>query len=885
MKKILKIGLPVLATGCILFIVYAVGGLYPFGDFSIAWGDMTQQVIPLLNELRDMLLGKTGFLLSQQNAGGMNFWGVFLFFIASPFSLLTVFVDKADMMVFMNILVLLKMMVCAMTASLFFDRVFPKLETGFTTALSVAYAFCGYVMLFYQNVIWLDMMYLFPLLLLSLRYLTRTGRFWPYTMCLAGMIVIHFYLSYMVLAFLVLCSCLWIYFHSREDGISGRVVSLGLGTICAGLCTAVVWLPSLLQYFGSARGENLFVSLSQGDFLTRTDTIGMLLLCTSCLVPVFLYRVCCTAFGLERSLDFKVILFSFLLLLIPIIIEPINKMWHTGSYQAFPGRYGYITVFLGLILLADTLAKRPALESGHSKKWAVFAGFAFLALSLAAVVTLLSRHKRELTPYVRTLWGSSQSLSLFLLFALLMAGGYVACYLMYRGGALTRRTLCLFFCLLVTVESVFYSMTFFPQRQDFSYRSVMDLEDRISDDSFYRVKNQEKNYDVNLTGALGYPTLNHYTSLTSEYFMSGIKKLGYSSYWMEVSSIGGTLFSDALLQNKYTIEKKDVLTESDAVYSNGVFQITKNALSLPLGIITHSDLSGQESLPMIQRPYVNEQVFQALFGTQETLFSEYRPNYVSGVDMYYDGNYHLTRTGEENGVLEYILPATEKERTVYFDCFGSTSNALRQAYYGSFEVLVNGTPVTGKYPSQSSNGLLTLKENTKEELFITVRVLKDVDVCSFGVYSMDDGRVEQAVSSAATANLNVQNGRITGTADAAEGDTLFLSLPYDKGYTIKVNGEVREYSRVFDTFLAVPLDAGENQISITYLPPGFRTGLLLSGFGVLLTAALVLLRRRGKLQLAFLQKPAVIVLSVLGGAVFALLYLMPVIVYLIAQLR
>ena len=30
-------------------------------------------------------------------------------------------------------------------------------------------------------------------------------------------------------------------------------------------------------------------------------------------------------------------------------------MWHTGSYQAFPARYGYITVFLGLIIAADML--------------------------------------------------------------------------------------------------------------------------------------------------------------------------------------------------------------------------------------------------------------------------------------------------------------------------------------------------------------------------------------------------------------------------------------------------------------------------------------------------------------------------------------------------
>ncbi len=124
-------------------------------------------------------------------------------------------------------------------------------------------------MLFYQNVVWLDMMYLFPLLLLSLNYLAKTGRFLPYLLCLSGMITVHFYLSYMLLAFLVLCSCLWVFFSIKEPVCGQRVVSLGLGTMGAGLLTAVVWLPSLIEYLGSARGANLFDSLAAGNFLTR----------------------------------------------------------------------------------------------------------------------------------------------------------------------------------------------------------------------------------------------------------------------------------------------------------------------------------------------------------------------------------------------------------------------------------------------------------------------------------------------------------------------------------------------------------------------------------------------------------------------------------------
>ncbi len=638
-----------------------------------------------------------------------------------------------------------------------------------------------------------------------------------------------------------------------------------------------------MQYLGSARGENLFDSLCQGDFFTRMDTIGMLLLCTAYLIPVFLYKICRTALGMERVKEQKVVVFSFLLLAIPMIVEPINKMWHTGSYQAFPGRYGYITIFLGLILAADALQRRYGRESFSSKKWAVAAGIAFLVLALGASTALLVRHKQELGVYIKTLWGTGQSLSLFLLFALILAAGYLACYAMYRNRVLTRKLFCVFFCLLVCVESSFYALTFFPQRGDYNYRSVMDLEGRIEDNSFYRVKNLEKSYDLNLTGAAGYPTLNHYTSLTSKDYLSGIKKLGYSSYWMEVSSVGGTKFSDALLQNKYSITWAGSLGHGEPVYKNEKYQIIENSGTLPLGLLTQADLSGLEELPMIPRPFVNEQVLQALFGTQESLVQEYSPTYTSGVQLSYDGQYHLEREAApgETALLEYLLPESEQPRTVYFDCFGSVSNALVQPYYSAFDISVNGVTVMQGYPTQRSNGLLTLAEETTEELLITIRVKKDVDVSSFGIFSMQDQRVAQILSGARTADLDVGNTGITGTAQAQAGDTLFLSIPYDRGFTVEINGQKREYSRVFDCFMAIPLDEGENIISITYLPPGFVPGAAISLCGVVLTAALVLLQHRGKLTLTVLQKPAIVALSMLGGAVFALLYLMPVAVYLI----
>lgn len=73
------------AAGGLLLVLYAMKELFPFGEFTVSWCDMNQQVVPLLCEFKDILEGKGSLFLNLQNAGGMNFWGVFLFFISSPF--------------------------------------------------------------------------------------------------------------------------------------------------------------------------------------------------------------------------------------------------------------------------------------------------------------------------------------------------------------------------------------------------------------------------------------------------------------------------------------------------------------------------------------------------------------------------------------------------------------------------------------------------------------------------------------------------------------------------------------------------------------------------------------------------------------------------------
>ena len=62
-----------LITMLIVLIVYAVKGVYPFGDRSIAYYDMPIQYVPLYHHTFDVLHGKAPAFLDWYNGAGADF--------------------------------------------------------------------------------------------------------------------------------------------------------------------------------------------------------------------------------------------------------------------------------------------------------------------------------------------------------------------------------------------------------------------------------------------------------------------------------------------------------------------------------------------------------------------------------------------------------------------------------------------------------------------------------------------------------------------------------------------------------------------------------------------------------------------------------------------
>ncbi len=844
-KKYYPLFLPSLLTLAVLLYVFKSYNMYPFGQGSIAWCDMNQQGIPLLMDFKDMLSGKDNLLFSISNAGGMNFWGVFCFFLSSPFSLLSVFVPKEEIIYFVNIMVILKLTLCSFTAAIYFR--FCKKTTGaaITVSLSLMYALCGYGMLFYQNIMWLDVMYLFPVLMIGLEKLTKERKSILFIISLSAITIMNFYLCYMVVMFILLYMTIFLIGERQSEYRREVCVKFLYGSVLAAIMTAVIWLPSLIQVMSSGRLSSVSDTINSASFLSHYETVLPLLFCTGFIFVVLLMQMLSRE---KKTKEHRRHLLLFLLTLIPFFIEPVNIMWHTGNYMSFPARYGFITIFIGLICCADFL--KDTGENNSEIKLKI--QYVLIPLSFALIYgyyfisqKLVGKDFETLTNYTATLWGNKESLDgLARLFVLGMVC-YLIILLLYRKRLIIKQVFAIMLVTLCCVEGMnsirlyMVSPAVNNPKRTTDFVSLSEMSDKIQDDDFYRVKTDFKAADYNMTGALGYPSVSHYTSLTGHDFMVMQRIFGYSTVWMKSGSTGGTELTNALYCIRYNITE-DKATD-DTVYTNGKYSINSISPYLSLGVLCSSDFSGDADIPDgMTRAEIQQYLFENIFDTDKELIAKYDYDKTKSTGIAYSNNkYQLANAAK----VRYDIFVSGRQ-SLYADCYDRFSNSLSEDYFEGLSVKVNGRTIKSKYPEADANGLLKLGEYEKEKITVEITSNKKISCYSFGVFGLDLDLLSETIDKTSCADLRYNGSKIIGNVRTDSTKICLLSIPYNDGLIVRVNGNRVPVKRSLSDLTAFELPAGESSIEIHLIPKGFIAGIIITVIGIALLTVYIRLRRK-----------------------------------------
>lgn len=205
--------------------------------------------------------------------------------------------------------------------------------------------------------------------------------------------------------------------------------------------------------------------------------------------------------------------------------------------------------------------------------------------------------------------------------------------------------------------------------------------------------------------------------------------------------------------------------------------------------------------------------------------------------------------------LELSSPLDGKLLFIQFDVNNDIGGKSEDVYVSVNDIKNKLTQKGWKYHNQnySFEYVISLDEDI-ETLDITLS--KGVySISGIKCYTMDYTDIKEAIDNVDEFIINKSTTKgdiIEGDIDVTEDGWFHLSVPYDNGFTIFVDGKEVEYFHSDIDFIGFNIEEGKHHIKIKYTAPGFETGKIISiaGMSVFMVIAAaefaVFIKRRRK---------------------------------------
>lgn len=828
-----QLGLTALCAAGLFSVIYMIKGMYPFGDGSILITDLYSQYAPLLYRFYDVVTGVKNLFLDFSVSGGANLYVDTINEILNPFNYILFLFGRDEIYRAVNVVLLLYVTGAAVSADYFLLKLWPK-KRDWNPVLSLCYAFSGYMAYNYQIIKWMYFPVLFPLFMLALYRLMRERRGGLYAFLLGYQLVLSVQLGFMALMFVLFGSGFYFFCCVKKEDRPGLMCRLGLYTLAGVLLSAAVLLPNAAVLLSSQRAEENLSWLGAmkrhglDDLFERLFQIGH---------PVLLAMAAALLSGLLRQgvkwkqlpahTRFLFCLNGFLWL--TVLLQPANLLWHMGSYVCFPVRYAYMVLFSGVCLIKSLQAEEKPpqeLRTQTQEKWAqerreqrqkaaflrvpkndlTRLWFCWLGVVIMCMMglSLTFAWEDRIVQAFSSLAISSVCPKETGVVCLILALFFVAA-LCSAAAAANRGT---FFSLTAGLCGIcFFVMIFLPAdygvrlENEAAYRSMAQQAEALKGENLLLAREKDaENLPLNAALINGCGSLSGYFPTASRRMKEAMEGLGYLVPWVSTRSVGGTAVSDELLRRILVLE----------------------------GSPDELQLSGTTVLER------QEELTEVAAG--RSLLERF------------DG----TELADEAGVLHL---AAKGRQALWLDT-GMTADR--------FQIRVNGIAL--QFPesasSYSPHRLVPLGAFEEEEIEIAVT---DRNGNILPAADMELGVLEEASWEACLETLRrdgekglaedgrelppeafeiaEDRGQIRAELDSGGAQTLFLPFAALKGWKCSRNGETVDIVPVLGGFMGITLSEGHNDISLSFIPPGFLAGLVLT---LLAAAGLVMLAVRDR---------------------------------------
>lgn len=859
------VGAAVLAL-CVYGLCYAFIGVWPLGHKSVLMVDLHHQYAPLMSEYRHRLLSGDFSVYAENLGMGAGWIPTFSYYLSSPLNLLLLVFPETHLTEAVLTLTLLKGMGAAAGMTALAGHLYGRRD-GRMMAVGVLYALSGYMLAYSWNVMWLDVVALAPVVILALEKMLAGGRVWRYTLWLALALFANYYIGYMLCVFLVLYFAVWLCREKRSWRQNGAaVLKFAGGSLWAAGMVAAVLIPTALALGRtSAAGDEMgsfatnfsLFDLGGRLFYGATPTIrsGNLpnLYCgvvTALLLPVYITT---RSIPLRRRVCYGGLL---AVLGVSCTLTRWDLVWHgLHTPNDLPYRFSFVLILTLLMVAAATLSRWEEIAPRQIIGSLLgCAGYLVLWEKLAQLTT-----DGDLVETV----GTSQELLYGNLLILVIYAGILLLGAVRRAPARVASRLLV---VAVCAEMLFAGcVTLTRMDEDEYYTRQPDYTDNgdfVADSrALRRVEELAATEDAYLRMeclprfTCVDTALYHYNGLTTfassnpyqtvdlmgklGYAVNGVNSYLYHNYVPSTDSLLGLRY--LVLETKLTshpqLQLVETLTQTDQK-TGDTYQryIYRNRTALPVGFLVSPQAAAYTATAY--DPFASQQdLYESLSGYAGALYTPLAMNAIQGAVL--DGDSFTAI--DDHSLFEGVV-AEEGQYYAYVDCRAAEDIAVSHV---SGDGEGNEWAVTNHEPYVIDMGRLDAGDRVQVSLAADSETVGHVYVMklnpdTFGAH-LDILRQGGLTVTAS------RSGRLTGTLTAKQAGTLFLSVPYDKGWQVTVDGTPAKTYPIAATedksdgaFLGVEMGVGRHTVTLTYRAPGFALGLVLSGVSLLGLAAALL---------------------------------------------
>ncbi len=853
-------------TSAVLFlIIMSFCNVTGTGNYTILHGDAYMQYIDFIGSFFNNI--KNGesiwysFSLYMGSGTALNN----AYYCLSPLNILYVIIPGHISTVTFGIITI-KISLASLFFCIYAHR-FLKADEFVSYFSSLLYALCSFIVANHFNFMWLDALFMLPVLVILIKDLIEKNKYLLLIFCYAYIFITNFYMAYMVGIFtaIVFVVCL-LYFYSDNIKKSIPIIIkkcflFGLSVLLAALCCMAVLLPAVFFLYSNMASDNaVFESLS----VTVLDIVNSMFIgsmqgidnATPILYCGIISLLLFPFYFLNKKILFKEKLSFGIVTAIYVIVmmwQPLYEFMHAFDYPNFYAyRFAFCFVFIILSIAVREISFIEDIKIGHVFLYAVI---------LVSFYSLMIPIQNTVFPGLKN--NTQTGMLVNFLFIFLWLGIFMLLRFSSRKKLIKITAIFLLFIEIVVngnmiIDNSNFSYITENEFNHFIYDEGEAIDSiRAADKGFYRVI-VHNGLNYNSACLFDYNSLVTFSSSDNYNLRRAVNHLGLASGNRFISNYGNTPVFNMLFGVKYYASVPYIdLANNDSDFDEEWFVLSEeNVLGLGY-MVSNSVLDYQAGCD----PFINQESLVNCF-TDET-YSLYEPVPVS--DISYDLN-NLERASFDSAESDtsYVMYSQfssiaqnasvtihvkDEGRPVYaclqYDIPGCFSGFPYVAcdHIGFREsTVVSESFIEYFFSPDDSNDdyymMLLATDSSRSNFYYNRELIyySNVDIDMLSSLGDDLGKNSFNISS-------YREDLIAGTVIATEDrPVLFTSIPYDEDWNVYVDGYKAEKLKLIeDAFLGVMLTPGEHEIVFQYIAKGSNEGMIITIVACMIYAVLVML--------------------------------------------